>query len=83
MQGVEEEAPERGYAVMLGRTGAKSVFIAGYLRTLRTYRAAGVILISAVIAAEPPDHVARPDPAAERVDAGREGGGRGLAAGLA
>jgi DNA-binding LacI/PurR family transcriptional regulator len=47
MQGVEEEAQERGYAIMLGRTGAKSAYIAGYLRTLRTYRAAGVILISA------------------------------------
>lgn len=52
MQGVEHEAQERGYAVMLGRTGAKSAFIAGYLRTLRTYRAAGVILISAVITPE-------------------------------
>jgi DNA-binding LacI/PurR family transcriptional regulator len=52
MQGVEEEAQERGYAVMLGRTGAKSAFIAGYLRTLRTYRGAGVILISAVITPE-------------------------------
>ena len=52
MQGVEEEAQERGYAVMLGRTGAKSAYIAGYLRTLRTYRAAGVILISAVITPE-------------------------------
>jgi LacI family transcriptional regulator len=51
MQGVEEEAQERGYAVMLGRTGAKSAYIAGYLRTLRTYRA-GVILISAVITPE-------------------------------
>ncbi|WP_026554628.1 LacI family DNA-binding transcriptional regulator [Arthrobacter sp. 35W] len=49
MQGVEAAAQERGYAVMLGRTGPKSTFIAGYLRTLRTYRAAGVILISAVI----------------------------------
>ncbi|HEV7933187.1 MAG TPA: hypothetical protein VGP70_12885 [Actinomadura sp.] len=47
MQGMEEEAQKRGYAVMLGRTGAKSAYIAGYLRTLRTYRAAGVILISA------------------------------------
>jgi DNA-binding LacI/PurR family transcriptional regulator len=47
MQGVEEEAQERGYAIMLGRTGAKSAYIAGYLRTLCTYRAAGVILISA------------------------------------
>jgi DNA-binding LacI/PurR family transcriptional regulator len=36
MQGVEEEAQERGYAVMLGRSGAKSADIAGYLRTLRT-----------------------------------------------
>lgn len=52
MQGVEEEAQERGYAVMLGRTGAKSAYIAGDLRTLRTYRAAGVILISAVITPE-------------------------------
>jgi DNA-binding LacI/PurR family transcriptional regulator len=26
MQGVEEEAQERGYAVMLGRTGAKSTY---------------------------------------------------------
>jgi ABC-type glycerol-3-phosphate transport system permease component len=47
IQGVEEEAQERSYAVMLGRTGAKSAYIAGYRRTLRTYRAAGVILISA------------------------------------
>ncbi|WP_449371803.1 LacI family DNA-binding transcriptional regulator [Arthrobacter psychrolactophilus] len=52
MQGVESEAQERGYAVMLGRTGAKSAYIAGYLRTLRTYRAAGVILISSVITQE-------------------------------
>jgi hypothetical protein len=52
MLGVEEEAQERGYAVMLGRTGAKSAYIAGYLRTLRTDRAAGVILISAVITPE-------------------------------
>jgi DNA-binding LacI/PurR family transcriptional regulator len=52
MQGVEEEVQERGYAAMLGRTGAKPAFIAGYLRTLRTYRAAGVILISAVITPE-------------------------------
>lgn len=52
MRGVEDAARERGYAVMLGRTGVKSTFIAGYLRTLRTYRAAGVILISAVITPE-------------------------------
>lgn len=36
MQGVELEAQERGYAVMLGRAGAKSMFVSGYLRTLRT-----------------------------------------------
>ena len=66
MQGVEEEAQERGYAVMLGRTGAKSAYIAGYFRTLRTYRAARVILISAVITPEtrrllgpPPRHLRR------------------------
>lgn len=52
MRGVEETAREHGYAVMLGRTGLQSVFIDGYLRTLRTYRAAGVILISAVITQE-------------------------------
>jgi LacI family transcriptional regulator len=52
MHGVEEAARERGYAVMLGRTGPQSVFIGGYLRTLRTSRAAGVILISAVITPE-------------------------------
>lgn len=52
MHGVEEAAREQGYAVVLGRTGLKSVYIAGYLRTLRTYRAAGVILISAIISAE-------------------------------
>ncbi|WP_299166283.1 LacI family DNA-binding transcriptional regulator [uncultured Arthrobacter sp.] len=52
MRGVEEAAREHGYAVMLGRTGSQSVFIDGYLRTLRTYRAAGVILISAVITQE-------------------------------
>jgi hypothetical protein len=34
MQGVEEEAQERGYAGMLGRTGAKSAYIAGYLRAM-------------------------------------------------
>lgn len=33
MLGVEQEGRERGDAVMLGRTGAKSAFIAGYLRT--------------------------------------------------
>jgi DNA-binding LacI/PurR family transcriptional regulator len=49
MQGVEEEAQERGYAVMLGPTGAKYAYIASYLLTLRTYRAAGVVLISAVV----------------------------------
>jgi DNA-binding LacI/PurR family transcriptional regulator len=62
MQGVEEEAQERGYAVMLGPTGAKSAYIAGYLRTLRTYRAAGVILISAVITPETRQLLGRTSP---------------------
>jgi len=52
MSGVESAARSRGYAVMLGRTGAGSEFAPGYLRTLRTYRSAGVILISAAITAE-------------------------------
>ncbi|MEV8080232.1 substrate-binding domain-containing protein [Pseudarthrobacter oxydans] len=36
----------------MDHTGAKSAYIAGYLRTLRTYRAAGGFLISAVITPE-------------------------------
>ncbi|WP_104191115.1 LacI family DNA-binding transcriptional regulator [Cryobacterium sp. Y82] len=49
MTGVENAARQRGYSVMLGRTGLGSAHVAGYLRTLRTYRSAGVILISAAI----------------------------------
>ncbi|GAB2452838.1 LacI family transcriptional regulator [Conyzicola lurida] len=49
MSGVESAARLRGYSVMLGRTGPNSTFAASYLRTLRTYRAAGVILISAAV----------------------------------
>lgn len=52
MSGVEAAARVRGYSVMLGRTGPGSTFAPGYLRTLRTYRAAGVILISAAITPE-------------------------------
>lgn len=52
LRGVEEEAQERGYAVLLGRASYKSVANAGYLRTLRSYRATGVILISALITPE-------------------------------
>lgn len=52
MQGVEAAAREQGHAVMLGRTGYGSRFIDDYLRTLRNHRAAGVILISAVITPE-------------------------------
>lgn len=52
MSGVEAAARRRGYSVMLGRTGPSATFAAGYLRTLRTYRAAGVILISAAVTAE-------------------------------
>lgn len=49
MSGVEIAARAHGHSVMLGRTGPGSAFAAGYLRTLRTYRSAGVILISAAI----------------------------------
>ncbi|WP_291048549.1 LacI family DNA-binding transcriptional regulator [Herbiconiux sp.] len=52
MSGVEAAARLRGYSVMLGRTGPSSTFAASYLRTLRTYRAAGVILISAAVTAD-------------------------------
>ncbi|GHD40939.1 LacI family transcriptional regulator [Mycetocola manganoxydans] len=52
MSGVEHAAREGGYSVMLGRTGQGSTFAPGYLRTLRTYRSAGVILISAAITPE-------------------------------
>ena len=49
MSGVEKGAREQGYSVMLGRTGRGSEHAPGYLRTLKTYRAAGVVLISAAI----------------------------------
>lgn len=52
MSGVESAAREGGYSVMLGRTGDASTFAPGYLRTFRTYRSAGVILISAAITPE-------------------------------
>ncbi|QYH35526.1 LacI family DNA-binding transcriptional regulator [Salinibacterium sp. M195] len=52
MSGVEAAARLRGYSVMLGRTGPSSTYAASYLRTLRTYRAAGVILISAAVTPE-------------------------------
>lgn len=52
MSGVEIGARARGHSVMLGRTGIGSTFAASYLRTLRTYRSAGVILISAAITPE-------------------------------
>jgi hypothetical protein len=43
---------DQGHGNGLDQAGAKSAYIAGYLRTLRTYRASGVILISAVIMPE-------------------------------
>lgn len=52
MSGVESAARDVGYSVMLGRTGEGSAFAPDYLRTLRTYRSAGVILISAAITPE-------------------------------
>ncbi|WP_010203571.1 LacI family DNA-binding transcriptional regulator [Salinibacterium sp. PAMC 21357] len=52
MSGVEAAARLHGYSVMLGRTGPSSTYASSYLRTLRTYRAAGVILISAAVTPE-------------------------------
>jgi LacI family transcriptional regulator len=52
MSGVEGAARLRGHSVIFGRTGPNSGLAPNYLRTLRTYRAAGVILISAAVTAE-------------------------------
>ncbi|MGN7702161.1 LacI family DNA-binding transcriptional regulator [Cellulosimicrobium sp. 22601] len=52
LRGVEDAAQSAGHTVMLGRTGAGAVHAPGYLRTFRTYRAAGVVLISAAVTAE-------------------------------
>jgi len=52
MSGVETAARLKGYAVMLGRTGEGAELAPGYLRTLKTYRAAGVVLISSALTAE-------------------------------
>ncbi|WP_454778697.1 LacI family DNA-binding transcriptional regulator, partial [Georgenia muralis] len=49
MDGVENAARRSGHAVMLGRSGPAAGYAAGHLRTLRTYRAAGAILLSAAI----------------------------------
>lgn len=52
LRGVESAALAAAHVVMLGRTGPGAVHAPGYLRTFRTYRAAGVVLISAEITAE-------------------------------
>lgn len=52
MAGVEMGARAQGHTVVLGRTGPRSRYAPGYLRSLRTSHAAGVILISAEITAE-------------------------------
>lgn len=52
LRGVEAAARAREHVVMLGRAGPDAVHAPGYLRTFRTYRAAGVILISAEITAD-------------------------------
>lgn len=52
MEGVEAVARDHGYSVMLGRTGFGSLYSCEYLRTMRAYRAVGVVLISAVITDE-------------------------------
>ncbi|MHA7134295.1 LacI family DNA-binding transcriptional regulator [Oerskovia turbata] len=50
--GVEDAAQAAGHTVMLGRTGAGAVHAPGFLRTFRTFRAAGVVMISAAVTAE-------------------------------
>ncbi|WP_189349655.1 LacI family DNA-binding transcriptional regulator [Zhihengliuella salsuginis] len=52
MSGVESEARAHGHAVMLGRTGSGAELAVEYLRTLRAYRPAGVVLISTAITPE-------------------------------
>src|SRR3954454_1186164 len=49
MSGVESATRELRYSAVLGRTGAGSEYAPGYLRSLKTFRAAGVVLISAAI----------------------------------
>lgn len=52
LRGVEEAAMTAGHTVMLGRTGAGAVHAPGFLRTFRTFRAAGVVMISAAVTTE-------------------------------
>jgi LacI family transcriptional regulator len=52
LRGVEAAAQNSGHTVMLGRSGPHAVLAPGYLRTFRTYRAAGVLLISVEITPE-------------------------------
>lgn len=49
MTGIESAARTEGHTVMLGRTGPGAELATGYLRTLRAYRPAGVVLISTAI----------------------------------
>lgn len=52
LEGIETVVRDQGYSVMLGRTGFGSLYSCEYLRTMRAYRAVGVVLISAVITDE-------------------------------
>lgn len=52
MSGVESVARNRGLAVVLGRTGPRAVHAPGYLRSFRTNRAAGVVLVGTEITPE-------------------------------
>ncbi|WP_431799581.1 LacI family DNA-binding transcriptional regulator [Microbacterium kunmingense] len=49
MSGVESAARSRGYTVMLGRAGLGAEHAPSYLRSFKTYRAAGVVVISSAI----------------------------------
>lgn len=52
LRGIEAAARAAEHVVMLGRAGPGAVHAPGYLRTFRTYRAAGVVLISAEVTAD-------------------------------
>ncbi|WP_394278209.1 LacI family DNA-binding transcriptional regulator [Microbacterium sp.] len=52
MSGVESAARSRGFTVMLGRAGTGAEHAPSYLRSFKTYRAAGVVVISSAITAE-------------------------------
>lgn len=52
MSGIENAARSRGYTVMLGRAGLGAEHAPSYLRSFKTFRAVGVIVISSAITAD-------------------------------